>query len=99
MRICSVCAREASTVYREGGKFYCTECKQYMPSNGLVKDSRRNYVVNSDEWVNGVYEHITDHPITITGGKAELRAVCEKHGVMARALLKPKSRGKGYEMR
>jgi len=55
--------------------------------------------ISSDEWVNGVYEHITDHPIKITGGKKELKAVCEKYGVMAKALLKHKSSGKGYEMK
>ena len=55
--------------------------------------------ISSDEWVNGIYEHITDHPIKITGGKRELKAVCEKYGVMAKALLKRKSSGKGYEMK
>ena len=35
----------------------------------------------------------------ITGGKKELKAVCEKHGVLAKSLLSRKSQSRGYEMR
>lgn len=98
MRTCSACGNQVSTCWRESGKYYCIDCKQYMPTPDAPERHTRR-VVNSDEWVNGVYEHITDHPITITGGKKELKAVCDKYGVMAKALMKPKHRGKGYEMR
>lgn len=53
----------------------------------------------SDSWINGTWEHITSEPITITGGRKELIEVCKKYNVMPKALLKPKSQGKGYEMK
>lgn len=80
---------------------YCSGlCEtEYAQHKNSAKTPVLHIVPNPDEAYNGVYEHITDYPIKITGGKAELKAVCEKHGVMAKALLKPRSQGKGYEMR
>jgi len=97
VRTCYICNKLVSVCWREAGKEYCEDCASLRPS--YMKPNTGRAVVNSDEWANGVYEHIAWDPITITGGKKELKAVCEKHGVMARALLKPCSQGKGYEMR
>lgn len=55
--------------------------------NGLA-DHQFTPTVNiaTGNWANGVYEDITSHPITITGGKKELAEVCNKYGVVSKAL-------------
>ena len=49
-------------------------------------------------WAKGWWENIAHEPIYIRD-KQHLKEVCEAHGVMAKALMKPKSDGKGWEMR
>lgn len=55
-----------------------------------------NIKINTGEWVSGWYEHIDRNPIYIHS-KSHLAHECEKRGLLARALMKPKSQGKGYE--
>lgn len=90
MRACTLCQTEVSTSWIIDGKPYCGDCKH------TPKNTRR--VVNEDEIWNGTYEHIAWNPIQITGGRKELIEVCKKHGCAPKALLKPRSQGKGYEM-
>jgi len=54
--------------------------------------------VNTNDWVRGWYEHIGPQPIYIRD-KQHLFQECEKHGNMPKAFLKPKSQGKGYEIK
>jgi len=52
--------------------------------------------VRSESWIPGWYENITNQPVYIRD-KRHLIDTCEKHGVLARALMKQKSQGKGWE--
>lgn len=69
---------------------HCPKCAEDKPKNTLN--------INTEEWVEGWYEHIGPEPIYIES-KKQLFEECEKHGNMPRAFLKPKSQGKGYEIR
>lgn len=53
--------------------------------------------INRDKWANGVWNDITSHPITITGGYKELKDVCNRYKVIPRIFAKPKSQDKGWE--
>ncbi len=55
--------------------------------------------LEDDSWVNGVWENISWEPIKITGGRRELIEICKKHNCAPKSLLKPKSQGKGWEIR
>lgn len=90
---CANCGKKL----KEGVAEFCDDaCKTEFDSG----DSRKGAAFVSDDAIwNGVWEHITSEPVTITGGRRELIEVCKKHGVMPKALLRPKSRGKGYCMR
>lgn len=95
---CAGCGKKLKGESINSG-FCDSHCKsefEYAERHGL-KGSRMLVAID-DEWINGVWEHITHEPIKITGGRKELIEVCKKHGVMPKALLKPKSRGKGWEM-
>jgi len=71
---------------------YCSDrCKEGTPNQPL------NLLEDDATW-NGVWDHIAPEPITITGGRAELLEVCRQHGKAPKALLKPRSQGKGYEV-
>lgn len=52
--------------------------------------------INTESWVPGWYEHIDSKPIYIES-KKHLIHECEKRGSFARAFVKPKSQGAGYE--
>ena len=69
------------------------ECSQYQVKQDV---NAPNY--HSGDWVKGWYEHIDKEPIYIDS-KKQLAHECEKRGVYAKALMKPKSQGKGYEHR
>jgi hypothetical protein len=56
-------------------------------------------VVCEDEWINGTWEHFGPEPVVITGGRKQLLAECEKRGLYPKALLKPTSRGRGWEVK
>lgn len=58
---------------------------------------RKSVHYKSGDCYKGWYEHIDTEPIYIES-KQHLRRECEKRGVLAKALLKPKSQGKGWEM-
>ena len=89
---CANCGK----LLQEGQAYYCDgQCKADFELG--VKTIAQKYVSDDSIW-NGVWEHIAPEPINITGGRKELIKVCKAHGVMPRALLKPKSRGRGYEM-
>ena len=66
---------------------HCPECYQ------AVKQTMR---VNTYDWVKGYWDGIDSEPIYIES-KQQLIEECEKRGQYARAFMKPKSRGKGYE--
>jgi hypothetical protein len=94
---CANCGTEfGSESFIESGKKYCSRACLY----GTPQDTNvPNVLGNDDATWNGVYENIARDPIRITGGRRELIEVCNRHGVAAKALLKPRSQGSGYEMR
>lgn len=56
--------------------------------------------IATDDWCQGEWEHIDkDNPHLRIDSKEHLIRECEKHGVMPRALMKPKSQGRGWEVR
>ena len=65
---------------------HCPHCAQEQPNQTLH--------INTGEWVKGWYEHIDKEPIYIES-KRHLAYECEKRGLIARALAKPCSQGKG----
>jgi hypothetical protein len=72
--------------FRRGAE--CPEC--------VVERSKSTVHINTGECYRGWYEHIDAEPIFIES-KKHLVAECEKRGVYAKALVKPKSQGRGYE--
>ena len=66
----------------------CPQCEEERPNKAPN--------INSQRWVEGWYEHIDREPIYIKDKKHLVRE-CEKRGLVARAFMKPKSRGDGYE--
>lgn len=74
--------------YKKGGE--CDECTKDEVCDAPYVPNENNY--------SGWYEHIAAKPIYIRD-KAHLKEECSKRGLMARSLMKPKSQGKGYEMR
>jgi len=48
--------------------------------------------------IKGWFEHIDTKPIYIES-KAHLARECDKRGLLAKAIMKPKSQGKGFENR
>jgi hypothetical protein len=69
---------------------FCDECSKE------AKTSTIN--IHTHDWVKGWWDHIDREPIYIES-KEHLRRECEKRGLMARALMKPKSQGHGFEHR
>jgi hypothetical protein len=67
----------------------CSECE---------KDVKHSIHVNTGAWVEGWWDHIDREPIYISS-KKQLLDECEKRGLMARAFMKPKSQGRGFEHR
>ena len=59
-------------------------------------DPENTLMINTGEWAKGWYEHIDTNPVYIDS-KAHLKRECEKRGLVARALAKHKSQGKGLE--
>lgn len=55
--------------------------------------------VNTGDWVKGWYEHIDPSGPIYIESKKQLIYECEKRGLLARSLMKPKSQGQGYEHR
>lgn len=80
-----ICPRHG---YKKGAE--CDECIKDETGEGP-------YVTNENLY-KGWYEHIDKHPIYIRD-KQHLKEECAKRGLMAKSLMKPKSQGKGYEMR
>ena len=56
----------------------------------------RTFNVNTGNWVEGWYEHIDSKPIYIHN-KKHLIHECNKRGLLAKAFMKPKSQGAGFE--
>lgn len=59
-----------------------------------------NRNVSKEDWASGHWENLPDkqgNP-TLIRNKEHLRQECERRGVLAKGLLKPKSQGKGWEM-
>jgi len=52
--------------------------------------------INTGEWVKGWYDHLGDRPVYIES-KKQLAEVCNQRGLYARSIMKPKSRGKGFD--
>lgn len=87
------CANCGKKLKPENRASYCDQdCRQ---GKSLISG---RVMVNDDEMWNGEWEHIAPEPIRITGGRKELIEVCKRHRVMPKALVKPSSQGKGYEM-
>ena len=59
-------------------------------------NNRSTVRINTESWVPGLYEHIDKQPIYIES-KEHLFHECEKRGLLAKAFMKPKSQGQGYE--
>ena len=68
---------------------YCPSCQETI---------QNTIHINTNEWVKGYYDNIDSQPIYIDS-KEQLINECEKRGCYAKAFMKPKSQGKGYEMR
>ena len=68
----------------------CDECESSKPKDTVN--------INTGDWARGWYEHLGHDPVYIES-KEHLKRECEKRGLLARALMKPRSRGKGYEHR
>ena len=75
----------------------------HMPT-GMKDDHYGNYrssvegkrTNNQRDWIRGYWENIGPNSIFIQD-KYHLKRECEKHGVMAKAFMKRKSQGKGWE--
>ena len=87
-RICGECRTDGHGFYR-GSE--CPKCVKAQSKNTL------NIITN--DWIKqGTWEHIDPRqPNMRLNSKRELIEACEKRGLIARAFLKPKSQGKGYE--
>ena len=110
---CFFCGRaldEANHNHDTTVRGYCNKLCRKAHETQLIQEGRLQIVdpnprttlqrsgeANSN-WAKGWWENISPEPIYIEN-ETHLRKVCEKHGVMAKALLKPKSRDRGYEMR
>jgi len=64
----------------------CISCESTIASPAICTNS----------WVPGWYENIAPEPIYIRD-KRHLFAECEKRGCLAKAFMKPKSQGMGWE--
>lgn len=94
--ICEDCKSEITDVIRRSnGHVLCKTCfdVRHPPKADWTEPSS---YINTEEWVPGWYEHLGPQPIYIHN-KQELVRECEKRGLLARAFMKPKSQGKGYE--
>jgi len=69
----------------------CPQCTETRPKDTLH--------INTYDWVKqGVYEHIDpSQPNMGFNSKEDLKVACEKRGLLAKAFIKPKSQGKGFE--
>lgn len=64
---------------------------------GNYKRSEEGKRVNrKSNYVEGIWENIAREPIYIRD-KKHLKEVCQKHGVIPKIFMKPKSQGKGHE--
>lgn len=72
----------------------CPQCAKEQ--EGIKKDTL--YITTYDWVKQGTWEHIDPtNPNMRFSSKSELKAACERRGLLARAFMKPKSQGKGYE--
>lgn len=91
MRVAAVCHKHG---------FYlganCEKCESEFVTRGRGKMS---IMVNTDKWVSqGEYEHIDPTmPHMRFDSKNDLKRECEKRGLLVKCLMKPVSRGKGFE--
>lgn len=76
----------------------CRKCEAEY-AKGIKNRQRMNIYFNSHDWVKkGTYEHIdASNPNMRFNSKEELKKACEERGLLAKAFMKPKSRGKGWE--
>lgn len=90
---------------------YCDKLHRASHERQLLKEGRlvikdtyfdddrgRCFTPPTKDWATGWWENITTEPVYIED-KKHLKQVCDKHGVMAKGLMKPKHSGRGYEMR
>lgn len=87
--ICGICPHHG---FWKGD--HCSKCVEEDKSN-------KSPAVHTDEWVKqGTWEHIDPRqPNMRFNSKKELIAACKERDLAPRALIKPKSRGKGWEIR
>lgn len=73
---------------------HCPQCRK-DPS----KRAKFGANIITDDWVKqGTFEHIdVNQPNMRFDSKKELIKACESRGLYAKALMKPKSRGRGWE--
>ena len=103
--ICPTCHKiEPTRVVPKSDEPYCVaECntcfrtRTSAPTFYPIHDDQSFTVINPNTHINGIWENITQEPITITGGLPELKEVCNKHGVIPKSLSKPRSQGKGWD--
>ena len=70
----------------------CTICDAEKPKNTVH--------INTYDWIKqGTWEHIDPAmPNMRIESKEQLKKECESRGVIPKALMKPKSQGKGFEI-
>lgn len=86
---------------RSGRWMWDTELKCTIPASEWYarnRQSKTTVMINVGAGIKGWYEHISDKPIYIES-KAHLKRECDKRGLFAQSIMKPKSRGEGYENR
>jgi len=71
----------------------CPHCATEVPKSTVH--------INTYDWIKqGNWEHIDPNiPNMRFNSKDELITACEKRGLMPKVLMKPKSQGKGFEIR
>ena len=86
--VCGICPKHG---FWKGP--HCEECIDDAPKDTLH--------IKTDDWVTkGVWEHIDPlQPNMRFNSKQELFDACEKRGHIPKAFLKPKSQGKGWEIK
>jgi hypothetical protein len=98
-------------IYENHGYLYCNKLHRKYHEKELITsgkvtikestsrpDPYSRRLVNEDEWINGTWEHLGPEPVHITGGRKQLVEECKKVGLFPKALMKPKSQGKGWEI-
>jgi hypothetical protein len=72
-------------------------CREGLDPYGTMRKSAEGRrVARKKDWVEGWWENIDKEPIYIKD-KEQLKAECQKRGVIPKAFAKPVSQGKGLE--